>query len=347
MLELFVFARGLAVGLVLALVLACLFRYRRHYALRVLALFGLAICAYLLAPLLHGRSSAFCAAAAVSDTIPLLFLLFAQAVFEEHARPSRAALAAGATYLVAGYVGIYLPEFLPLPRVVAEPLRILARAMMMGFLGLAAVVILRNWREDLVRPRRLLRLVVTAVVCIYILAVVILETALLASAVPLWVEVLHTAGITCSTILVGAVLLLQDPDELAGTAPVEPLRARPTAAADQAEIGRIATAMEQDHLYRDMELTIGRLAAHLGIPEHRLRQHINRQLGYRNFNDFLNRYRVEEAATELRNPQRARIPILTIAMDAGYRSMTTFNKAFKTLHGLTPSEYRQKNLTDS
>jgi transcriptional regulator GlxA family with amidase domain len=40
----------------------------------------------------------------------------------------------------------------------------------------------------------------------------------------------------------------------------------------------------------------------------------------------------------------ARIPILTIAMDAGYRSMTTFNKAFKSIEGMTPREYRGQTI---
>jgi AraC-like DNA-binding protein len=67
-------------------------------------------------------------------------------------------------------------------------------------------------------------------------------------------------------------------------------------------------------------------------------------LEYRNFNDFLNRYRIDDATARLRDPNSARTPVLTIAMDAGYRSMTTFNKAFKTRHSQTPVEFRQNQL---
>ena len=102
--------------------------------------------------------------------------------------------------------------------------------------------------------------------------------------------------------------------------------------------------MEQEHVYRDMELTIRSLAEQLGIAEHRLRRVINKQLEYRNFNDFLNHYRLAEICARLADPGQAHTPILTIAMDAGYKSMTTFNRAFRTLQGQTPTDFRQKHL---
>ena len=101
--------------------------------------------------------------------------------------------------------------------------------------------------------------------------------------------------------------------------------------------------MEGDRRYREMDLTIRSLGEALSIPEHRLRQHINQQLGYRNFNDFLNAYRIKEVKARLANAEQRHIPILTIAMDAGYRSLTTFNRAFKTSVGTTPRKYRDRH----
>ena len=92
-----------------------------------------------------------------------------------------------------------------------------------------------------------------------------------------------------------------------------------------------------------MALTIGSFAQQVGIPEHRLRKLINQQLNYRNFNDFLNHYRLEEVTRRLTDPAEADLPVLTIAMDAGYRSMTTFNRAFRANIGETPTSYRQKH----
>tara|TARA_R110002096_G_scaffold23867_1_gene75702 strand:+ start:7468 stop:8538 length:1071 start_codon:yes stop_codon:yes gene_type:complete len=87
-------------------------------------------------------------------------------------------------------------------------------------------------------------------------------------------------------------------------------------------------------------LTIGGLGEQVKIPEHRLRRMINQELNFRNFNDFLNQYRVEEAKMRLRDPDLARLPILTIAMDLGYGSIGPFNRAFKEREGMTPSAYR-------
>eukprot|EP00439_Symbiodinium_sp_Y106_P089669 s1_g2205.t1 len=87
-------------------------------------------------------------------------------------------------------------------------------------------------------------------------------------------------------------------------------------------------------------LTIGMLADQVKIPEHRLRRLINTELKFRNFNDFLNQYRIEEAKQRLRDAELARLPILTIAMDLGYGSIGPFNRAFKERQGMTPSAYR-------
>ena len=78
------------------------------------------------------------------------------------------------------------------------------------------------------------------------------------------------------------------------------------------------------------------------MPEHLLRKLINQGLGYRNFSDFLNHYRIEDAASRLADPSQAHLPILTIALDAGYASLAPFNRAFKEKMEQTPSDYRRQ-----
>ena len=75
--------------------------------------------------------------------------------------------------------------------------------------------------------------------------------------------------------------------------------------------------MAVELVYRREGLTIGTLAAELSVPEQRLQQLINEGLGHRNFNAFLNRYRIEEAKNALADPAQREVPVLTIAMDAG------------------------------
>ena len=110
---------------------------------------------------------------------------------------------------------------------------------------------------------------------------------------------------------------------------------------------RLIASMEVEHLYREQGLSIGELAQKLNVPEHQLRALINKGLGYRNFAAFLNQYRLAEAKAALADPEQARTPILTIAMDVGYASLATFNRAFKTEEGVTPSTFRSDALSNA
>jgi AraC-like DNA-binding protein len=77
--------------------------------------------------------------------------------------------------------------------------------------------------------------------------------------------------------------------------------------------------MTVERAYRREGLTIGSLAALMSLPEYRLRQIINEGLGHRNFNAFLNRYRIDEAKASLTDSSQKEAPVLTIAMGAGFQ----------------------------
>lgn len=96
--------------------------------------------------------------------------------------------------------------------------------------------------------------------------------------------------------------------------------------------------------YRTPGLTIASLAAHLETPEHRLRALINQRMGYRNFSAFLNRHRIAEARETLSDKAKVDLPILTIAMDLGYNSLPTFNRAFRSETAQTPSDFRRNAI---
>jgi len=110
---------------------------------------------------------------------------------------------------------------------------------------------------------------------------------------------------------------------------------------------QLTQLMESDCVYREMGLTIGQLAVRMELPEYRLRRIINAGLGYRNFNDFLNTYRIREASQRLIHPTDAEEAVLNIALDAGFRSLSSFNKAFKQSLGKTPTEYRVEQKVSS
>lgn len=89
--------------------------------------------------------------------------------------------------------------------------------------------------------------------------------------------------------------------------------------------------------YLQPDLTISQLATQLECPDHHLRKLINQRLGYTNFNAFLNHYRIEEARKRL---VESHLPVSTIALDLGYGSIASFNRAFKDKMGTTPTAYR-------
>jgi AraC-like DNA-binding protein len=115
-------------------------------------------------------------------------------------------------------------------------------------------------------------------------------------------------------------------------------------AVDAELLRRLQRLMTVERAYRREGLTIGALAAELGVQEYRLRQLINEGLGHRNFNAFLNGYRIDEAKAALADLGQKQVPVLTIAMDAGFQSVGPFNRAFKAATDLTPTEFRRVAL---
>ena len=106
------------------------------------------------------------------------------------------------------------------------------------------------------------------------------------------------------------------------------------------DLHRLNTLMA-DGFYRQENLTLAALADALQMPEYRLRATINKSLGYSNFNEYLNDLRIAEAARRLGDEPDT--PVTNIALDAGYRTMSSFNRAFRKIHNATPSEYREQH----
>jgi len=129
----------------------------------------------------------------------------------------------------------------------------------------------------------------------------------------------------------------------AATGPSHPVPAA-TVEQDTALLAALRKLMDEGKAYRDDGLSIASLSQKLNVQEYRLRRLINGQLGHRNFSAFVNGYRLAEAASALADPGQAEVPVLTIALDAGFGSIGPFNRAFKVYAGLTPSEYRRAHL---
>jgi len=104
----------------------------------------------------------------------------------------------------------------------------------------------------------------------------------------------------------------------------------------------LESAMTREKVFLDPDLTLRKLAARLKIHSNYLSRIINEEAGV-NFNEYINRYRIEEACRILRLPESESRNITDIMYQCGFYSKSTFNSAFKKLTGTTPSKYRREN----
>lgn len=126
----------------------------------------------------------------------------------------------------------------------------------------------------------------------------------------------------------------QKPDVAANAGRISSLRAK------------VAAFMEAEKPYLDADLSLHGLAARLDEPPYLLSQMINRELNL-NFFTFINQYRMEEAKKRLVAPGSEKLKLLALALESGFASKTSFNRVFKDLAGMTPSEFqRQLKKTD-
>ncbi|MGI9295320.1 MAG: helix-turn-helix domain-containing protein [Pseudomonadales bacterium] len=211
-------------------------------------------------------------------------------------------------------------------------------------LGLSALVIfeaLKDWRNDLVESRRRFRRLFLLVVTILLLTLSFSNYLQLGTERnPAVDAVISLIGLVLVMVFISALLRVRT-DAFSATAP-NPFPSAERSDSDEPMIGEINELMEEQQLYTEHGLTITTLAARLKEKEYRVREVINGGMGYRNFSQFLNHFRVQEASRRLVNPEARRLPVLTIAFDVGYASLAPFNKAFKAIHGVTPTEYRKQ-----
>lgn len=123
--------------------------------------------------------------------------------------------------------------------------------------------------------------------------------------------------------------------ELAALQPPPPV---PTPARDWSAQGAVWAARTRAALwYREDSLTLRRLAALLATNESYLSRALNEGLGM-TFSEFVNGLRCEEVASALQagDPR----PVLALAMDAGFASKASFNRAFQQRFGCAPSAMR-------
>lgn len=299
---------------------------------------------------------------AISVANAPLFALFSLALFEDEfqLRPPHILAWLGAA-------GLSLLNCLWLARWAQEPpagwLAQLAGGLQRGLpllCGLFVVITaLRHWRVDLIERRRRLRLFVvlggTTYMCTMVWARTLSPHGALSPSLALADMsglLLILAALALALLRLPAEGLFGRPASAACTLPHAPVStpgadADPAPEAATAELHRLVQLVQAQGFHRSEDPSLAALAKLAGLPEYRLRRMIHQGLGHRNFNAFINGFRLAEVRAALADPGRLSVPILSLALDAGFQSIGPFNRAFKAETGLTPSEFRQQQALGS
>lgn len=273
-----------------------------------------------------------------ADAIPPILFFFTWDLFEDDRKPALAVWVAAVAYLVATlWYGI---ERDAADFAISIYFLIALQLTKLGFAIGAILVVWRGREDDVVEDRLKLRRVFAAGIGVIVFAVVATELITVWN-VPELVELVGAAAIFVASLMINLAFLRFNPTMVLRSS--RPLA--PALPEDLRIVDALDKIMSEDLAYTNHDLRIAGLAARLKVPEYQLRRTINRNLGYQNFNQFINRYRVEEAARRLISEPDT--PILTIALDVGFRSISSFNTAFRAHFERTPTEYRKSALADS
>ena len=352
LLDLSLRSTGVAFGLVLMLVVGARGGWLRRADL--IAVVGCA-CAYLVCAT---PSRPCCGSPTFLPLIlgavgfPFALWRLARVVLEDDRRIPAPAWAGLAVLLASGLLAA--ADYLELPVPWRMAFGGVNKVVAFGFVGGALFTAWRSWDGDLVEPRRRLRWVLVTYLGAYGLIVLIGEVYLLGQQAPAWLDALNVAMIDLTLLatllfLAGvraqAMETLFDPAAAAQPEPVQTSSllkppSTPALHADEPLLSRLQALMDEEKLYRDQDLSVGKLASRIAVPEYVLRRLIHDRLGCRNFAAFVNGYRLREVCQRLSDPALDRRPILTLALEAGFGSVGPFNRVFRDRYGVTPTEFR-------
>jgi AraC-like DNA-binding protein len=105
---------------------------------------------------------------------------------------------------------------------------------------------------------------------------------------------------------------------------------------------KLDEVIETDNVHLNPILRLGDLAKNIDISKHHLSQIINQKYEL-TFYDFINKHRVSEAKQLIM--QSPDLTLLQVAFDSGFNNKTSFVNAFKKFEHITPSKFREKNLS--
>lgn len=103
---------------------------------------------------------------------------------------------------------------------------------------------------------------------------------------------------------------------------------------------QLTQLMHNEKPFLNPTLKLGELAEALGTNPGILSAVIN-TVFEKNFNDFINEYRVDEVIIKMKNPELNNLTLLGLAFDSGFNSKSSFNSVFKKVTGKTPNTFKR------
>ncbi|MCB9352417.1 MAG: helix-turn-helix transcriptional regulator [Lewinellaceae bacterium] len=273
--------------------------------------------------------------------LPYVFWLFSRSIFDDGFRLRPWMIWLGGMVVVLQFFFFFLNNSFhsEIPQPVFKVIRILQYAISLTFviLGISAALVGRE--ADLINSRFKFRNSFILLTAILISLTLLAEIVFQDEEVPIWLELIQKLTFAGLTFYFAFRRLEIKPNFFMESETSPPVIQ--SVSIDGALLERLNDQMEVQKIWKTDGLTIRQLAEELEVKEYRLRQAINQHLGFRNFNDYLHSYRIEESCSMLSDPQKKDLTILEIAYEVGYKSIAPFNKAFKEITGVTPTEWRR------
>ncbi len=270
--------------------------------------------------------------------VPLFFWLLSNAIFNDHFKSTSIIFVLLLLQTLPHYLNIYLfNNSIQLFDHAFLAFHILSQIISIGLLLAGLYVAVKTKQDDLIDSRLRFRNIFISITAALIGITLIAEVAMFGQESPVVLQTLQRGSILVLT----AYFLISNFDIRSGFFFRGYSKPKTVVQEDPILEEKLQLLLKNEKIYRKEGLTIRELASLMNDQEYRLRRLINAKLGFKNFNDFLNQYRILEASEILTDSAQNRKTILEIAYELGYQSIGPFNKAFKEQKGVTPTVFRK------
>lgn len=257
---------------------------------------------------------------------------FCLASFDPTFRPRGGVLAAGLAWLVLASADRGLLG----PALEGKGLSWALIALGLGMLGYLFWRLVRDRAGDLVDERRRARILVVVLLAGQLGADFLVDLVMGLDWGPQGFTIVQNAALLVFAAWLALRLLPVPAPAGAAHAPA----ALPTRGEEARLTERLRVLVEVEKVHLEPGLTFADFVRRMGAPERTIRQLINHRLGHDHFRAFLNACRVAEARRLLADPARTGDKLIAIALDSGFASLASFNRAFQAAEGRPPSAFR-------